>query len=82
MSISGNNSVAMSSILASGGVIKNEFHASAGQTGFNLSFVLQSSSAVFVNGSVIASSEYSGVGTRTIVFNDALFENDLVVVIK
>lgn len=82
MSISGNNSAAMSSILASGGVIKDEFNATAGQTDFNLSFVLQASSAVFVNGNIISSSEYSGVGSGTIVFNNALYENDLVVIIK
>jgi len=82
MSIFGNNSAAMSSILASGGVIKNEFTATGGQTEFMLSFVLQSSSAVFVNGAILESSTYSGTGTDKLTLSAPLLDSDKVVVIK
>jgi len=82
MSIFGNNSAAMSSILASGGVTKNEFVAVDGQTEFMLSFVLQSSSAVFINGGIIESSEYSGTGTDKLILSAPLLVSDQVVVIK
>jgi hypothetical protein len=82
MSIFGNNSAALSSILAAGGITKNEFTAGSGQTEFMLSFVLQASSAVFINGSIIESSEYSGTGTDKLTLSAPLLVSDKVVVIK
>lgn len=72
----------MSGQLTSGGIIKNEFVATDGQTEFMLSFVLQASSAVFVNGAIIESSEYSGAGIDKLTLSAPLLASDKVVVIK
>ena len=82
MSIFGNNTITMSTILGAGGVTKNEFVAFEGETEFTLSFILQASSAVFINGSIVESSAYSGAGTDKLILNSPLLLSDKVVVIK
>ncbi len=56
------------------------FSATAGQTQFTLQGNLSDTSLVFLNGSLVDNSQYSGIGTTTLTFSNALVLYDNVVV--
>ena len=60
---------------------RDEFVVETGQLAYPLTFVLTVDSIVIVNGSSVPQNEYVGFGSYSLVFNNALEENDKVVVI-
>lgn len=59
---------------------KTEAYATEGQTDFPLSVALTVDDLVQVNGKTLPASDYSGVGTTTLVFTTGLDFGDLVIV--
>ncbi|RKY56402.1 MAG: hypothetical protein DRP93_01425 [Candidatus Neomarinimicrobiota bacterium] len=77
MSINGENPL----VNGSGSVNRLEFTATAGQTNFPLETTLNTTSAIFVNGTLISNSEWSGETTETLILAAVSFIGDIVTVI-
>jgi len=71
-----------SNIQGLSGAVSYEYIATDQQTDFPLEFTLKTTSIIFVNGSALSLSDYSGINTEVLILNTPSFNNDVIKVLR